>query len=85
MARPVDKIAKCVTVALKRIARPSCFASRREIRELRETIAKPRDNTHFRRFVTEAVFHEVSSDRLQVAGSGPSVRVSIYSGDAKTN
>jgi hypothetical protein len=27
------------------IARPSCSASRREIRELRETIVKPRDNT----------------------------------------
>jgi hypothetical protein len=32
----------------------------------------------------EATFHEVSSDRLQVAGSGPSARVRVYSGDAKT-
>jgi hypothetical protein len=29
------------------IARPSCFASRREIRQLRVTIVKPRDNAHW--------------------------------------
>jgi hypothetical protein len=45
-SRTIDAARKYVVSGEGQIARPSFFASRREICELRESIAQPRDNAH---------------------------------------